>query len=110
MRITNGLLARRSELGNRLGVQLEDLRLKTSSAATGDAADAAFESSENELASRLAVVEARELAQVEYALARIQGGQYGSCAGCGEKIPVARLDALPYCTLCVSCQRETENN
>jgi DnaK suppressor protein len=31
------------------------------------------------------------------------------CEGCQAKIPVARLNALPYSTLCVKCQREMES-
>lgn len=41
--------------------------------------------------------------KVESALLRIDAGGYGICERCGEAIPKARLDALPYSTLCVSC-------
>ncbi len=40
---------------------------------------------------------------IDAALARLKNGSYGTCASCGEKIPVARLDALPYVTTCVNC-------
>jgi RNA polymerase-binding protein DksA len=43
------------------------------------------------------------LSQVEEALGRIDDGTYGTCDVCGEAIPVARLDALPYTKLCVTC-------
>lgn len=43
------------------------------------------------------------LAMVEEALVRIDEGDYGNCQECGSPIPVARLEALPYTTLCVSC-------
>ncbi|MDX1691222.1 MAG: TraR/DksA C4-type zinc finger protein [Acidimicrobiia bacterium] len=43
------------------------------------------------------------LGQIEEALQRIEDGTYGDCARCGDPIPVARLDALPYTKLCVSC-------
>jgi RNA polymerase-binding protein DksA len=43
------------------------------------------------------------LAKVEEALARIDEGTYGICDVCGEAIPVARLEALPYTKLCVKC-------
>jgi len=43
------------------------------------------------------------LAQVDEALGRLAAGSYGRCDGCGKAIPVARLDALPYTKLCVSC-------
>jgi len=35
-------------------------------------------------------------------------GQFGVCEGCGENIPMARLNALPYATYCITCQREME--
>lgn len=43
------------------------------------------------------------LAKVEEALVRIEEGTYGICDVCGEAIPVARLEALPYTKLCVTC-------
>jgi DnaK suppressor protein len=46
------------------------------------------------------------LHKVERALARVEKGTYGICEGCGESIPVARLEVLPYATTCVSCARK----
>jgi DnaK suppressor protein len=108
IRITKGLMGRRAELRKRLGFELADLGHSSSSG--GDAADAAFEHAGEEMASHLAEVEARELAQVERALVRIKQGKYGSCDGCNCKIPVARLNALPYTTLCIQCQRDMEKD
>src|SRR5687768_16428070 len=48
-------------------------------------------------------LEAR-LEQVRSAQARMADGTYGTCANCGKKIPVARLEALPHATLCIDCQ------
>ena len=31
------------------------------------------------------------------------------CKSCAGKIPVGRLNALPYSTLCIECQREMEH-
>lgn len=45
------------------------------------------------------------LHKVENALSRIERGGYGQCESCGNDIPTARLDALPYATLCVDCAR-----
>ncbi len=108
LRITKSLLTRRTELRKRLGMELDNLNVKPQ--ASGDSADVAFEHSGDELASHLAEVEAKELAQVERALVRIKQGKYGVCDGCSCKIPVARLNALPYSTLCIKCQREAEND
>jgi RNA polymerase-binding transcription factor DksA len=43
----------------------------------------------------------REVAQ---ALARIERGTYGKCEGCGQDIPIERLEALPTASLCVTCK------
>ncbi len=61
------------------------------------------------MASKLAELESKELAQVERALQRLKNGTYGKCEVCSCKIPVARLNALPYSTLCIKCQREIES-
>jgi DnaK suppressor protein len=101
------LLARGAALRKTLAGELADLRLKA--AASGDSADAAFDAGSEEIASQLAELEARELSQIERALARMKQGTYGLCEVCQAKIPVARLNALPYSTTCVACQREMEN-
>ena len=75
----------------------------------GDVVDAALDAAQDEISSQLAEVESRELAYIERALIRIKGGNYGDCEGCGERIPLARLNALPYATSCIECQRAAEN-
>jgi DnaK suppressor protein len=47
------------------------------------------------------------LHKVEHALARVERGTYGICESCGESIPVARLEVLPYATFCVSCAKRS---
>lgn len=83
---------------------LKELRAQTS----GDVVDAALDSAQDEISSQLAEVESRELSSIENALMRMKQGQYGVCEGCGSSIPLARLNALPYATLCIDCQREAE--
>jgi DnaK suppressor protein len=108
LRLHKTLLARRTQLRKRLGMDLEDLAHVKHSSASGDVADAAFDSSGEELASTLAELEAKELAQVERAIGRLKSGSYGKCEVCSTKIPVARLNALPFSTVCVKCQRDLE--
>lgn len=45
------------------------------------------------------------LHKVEAAISRIDRGEYGVCQSCGNDIPAARLDALPYAIHCVDCAR-----
>jgi DnaK suppressor protein len=48
------------------------------------------------------------LDQVGAALQRMEAGIYGLCQRCGQPIDEERLDALPYATLCVTCQSDIE--
>src|SRR4029078_3773990 len=43
------------------------------------------------------VVEARE------ALNRLDNGTFGICESCGQSIPSARLEAIPFTRFCVKC-------
>ena len=43
------------------------------------------------------------LRKAGYALERLDKGEYGICESCGVAIPIARLEVLPYTTLCVEC-------
>ncbi len=74
----------------------------------GDVVDAALDAVQDEISSQLAEVESRELANIERALVRITQGNYGECEACGNRIPLARLNALPYATSCIECQRAAE--
>ncbi len=59
---------------------------------------------------KLAELDARELARIELAITKLKQGTFGLCEGCGEKINVARLNALPYTVYCIECQREAERD
>lgn len=53
---------------------------------------------------------AREsLEQIERALARIAEGMYGVCVRCGDRIPEARLEAVPEAELCITCKEREES-
>ena len=97
--------ALRSALAGDLSL-LRDLR----SESPGDVIDAAYDSTQDEISSQLAEVESRELANIENALHRMSAGKYGSCEVCNGKIPLARLNALPYATMCIECQRDLERS
>jgi len=103
------LLKRRDALRSALAGDLSLLK-ELRSQSSSDVVDAALDSAQDEISSQLAEVESRELANIENALERIREGKYGSCEGCAVKIPLARLNALPYATLCIECQREAEKN
>ena len=50
---------------------------------------------------------ARErLSAIDAAIARLGAGIYGTCARCGDEIPLARLQVIPFAQYCVDCQNE----
>src|ERR1700722_8088176 len=108
LRLHKRLQARSNALRRALAGELADLRNNGSE--NGDSADVAFDAGSEEISTQLAELEARELTQIDKALARITQGSYGLCEFCQAKIPVARLNALPYSTTCVDCQREMETS
>ncbi len=76
----------------------------------GDVIDAALDAAQDEISSKLAEVESRELVQIDTAIERIGEGTYGQCDVCNNKIPLARLNALPYAMTCIDCQRAVETH
>ena len=101
------LIRRRDALRSALAGDLSLLK-ELRSESPGDVIDAALDSTQDEISSQLAEVESRELASIENALQQMQIGRYGVCEICNSKIPMARLNALPYATLCIACQRDVE--
>ncbi len=46
---------------------------------------------------------ATELVRLEQALRRLEDGEYGCCATCGEQIAAARLEVDPAAAVCIEC-------
>ncbi len=43
------------------------------------------------------------LGELDLAIRRVEGGDYGRCEVCGRPIPDERLEAVPTAATCVSC-------
>jgi RNA polymerase-binding transcription factor DksA len=43
------------------------------------------------------------LQDIEDALAKFDAGTYGECEVCGQRIPEARLEAMPAARVCITC-------
>ena len=52
----------------------------------------------------------RQLRMIEMALKRIQDGKFGVCAVCDEVIGLKRLQAVPWASRCIECQRRLEGH
>jgi DnaK suppressor protein len=51
---------------------------------------------------------ARRVNQIDAALVKIDSGEYGYCAECGDEIGVNRLRAQPIADLCIPCKETAE--
>lgn len=102
------LITRRDALRKALAGDLSLLKQLREQSGS-DVVDAALDAAQDEISSQLAEVESRELASIEHALASMRAGTYGMCEVCASKIPMARLNALPYATMCIECQRAAED-
>lgn len=103
-----GILVQRREALIKALAGDNSLLNEMSQQAGGDVIDFALDTASDEIYSRLAEAESRELAHIQYALEKMDEGSYGKCEPCNCNIPLARLEALPYATLCIECKRKLE--
>jgi DnaK suppressor protein len=94
------LLARKKELTARIGGLLADV---VAEGEPEDEGGVAIQNYSKDWAAGSLERARRTLAEVDAALARIKAGSYGVCALCHIAIPKARLEALLWARLCVSC-------
>lgn len=73
-----------------------------------DPADSGSANVERDRAQSLSGHARRLLTDVDRALDRMEAGSYGVCESCETHIERARLEALPYATLCMDCKRGQE--
>ncbi len=62
-----------------------------------DEVDLASATVEQNLTFRLLDRDRKLLAEIDYALKKIENGTYGICEGTGEQIPKRRLELRPWC-------------
>jgi DnaK suppressor protein len=94
------LLARKRELEARIGALLGDVSAQSE---PEDEGGIAIENYSKDWAAASLERSRRTLSEVDAALVRIKQGSYGVCDVCNISIPKARLEALPWARVCVSC-------
>lgn len=102
--VRKSLLAKRTELAQRLGATQATERQEVAEGQNENAQLWELSDIRDDLDSQAAT----ELDQVNQALSRLDAGEYGVCVECEEPIAEARLKALPYATLCIQCAEEAE--
>jgi DnaK suppressor protein len=78
---------------------------RDSASPTGDEMDIARSAADVETHASLIERAEDRLRYIDAALSRLERGVYGTCAECGEAIPLERLVALPFAIYCVDCQQ-----
>jgi RNA polymerase-binding transcription factor DksA len=71
-------------------------------------ADAGSDAYDRDFALNLLSQEQDALYEIEEAIKRVEDGTYGVCEMSGQKIPEARLEAIPFARLTVECQEKLE--
>lgn len=94
------LIALKDELTQRINAIDKDIKHEGMSA---NWTEQATERENDEVLESLGNVSEQELVMVNSALKRIDSGEYFTCSVCGEDIPAARLELLPFSTRCVNC-------
>lgn len=97
-----------TELGNMRSLTGTDESFSEHAGFGNHMADDATEVFEQEKNLAIQQHTAELLAKVERALKMIDSGGYGMCERCGSPIERARLETLPYVTLCISCKVKQE--
>ena len=100
------LLDLKSEVSGRIDAIDRDIRHEGLSA---DWSEQASERENDEVLESLGNTSEQDLSMIKFALIRIDEGNYFQCAECGEQIPSARLDLLPFTAHCVDCAEKIEN-
>src|SRR5262245_38796851 len=72
----------------------------------GDMADQASGNNEVHIQLKLKQTDAKILRAIEEALVRIDNGTYGICRDCGAPIAPARLNAIPWARVCITCKEK----
>jgi RNA polymerase-binding protein DksA len=98
------LFSEKQKLGQRIQVRLTDVFVEREP--DDEIAQATYSVSRDMSAATLER-ERKTLTEVEAALKRMEKGGYGRCESCEAAISEARLRALPWARLCISCASGT---
>jgi DnaK suppressor protein len=86
----------------------EAMQLRGNGFEIGDVADTGTMVADQEELDMVAAALQQQVMRLQEAVDRFDAGRYGTCDGCGKKIPKARLEFLPWATHCVPCQERKD--
>ena len=101
----DALLRKRGEIVGTGGIKPLQASMENNTR-QGDMADQASGNNEVHIQLRLKATDAKILQAIEEALWRIEKGTYGLCRDCAEPIAEARLNAIPWTRVCITCKEK----
>jgi len=102
----DALLRKRSELLGGTAAKPLQWTMENNSGRQGDMADQASGNNEVHIQLKLKQTDAKILQAIEEALQRVEAGTFGLCRDCGQMIADARLDAIPWTRVCITCKEK----
>ena len=102
----DALLKKRAELVETAGLKPLQSSMEHNNGRQGDMADQASGNNEVHIHLRLKQTDAKILQAIDEALVRIDKGAFGLCRDCGEPIAEARLNAIPWTRVCITCKEK----
>jgi DnaK suppressor protein len=102
----DSLLKKKAELEQTAGLRPLQNSMEHNNGRQGDMADQAAGNNEVHIQLRLKQTDAKILQAIDEALMRIEKGTFGICRDCGEPIAEARLNAIPWTRVCISCKEK----
>ena len=102
----DALLKKRAELVETAGLNPLQNSMEHNNGRQGDMADQASGNNEVHIQLRLKQTDAKILQAIDEALMRIEKGAFGLCRDCGEPIAEARLNAIPWTRVCITCKEK----
>ncbi|MBN1441745.1 MAG: TraR/DksA family transcriptional regulator [Planctomycetes bacterium] len=106
--IRDFLLQKRSEILESQASRLSELSDPNDRHHLADLEEMASDTVDTDSLCQILNIEGSTIAQIDAALDKIAAGTYGTCEECEMPIARARLEALPFASLCVACKRLRE--
>jgi len=105
--LRQALLDRRRELQGDVAERVRTNR-EAKARDVGDMLDSSDADVQSGMEFTLLQMKTETLANIDRALGRLDAGQYGDCAECGDAIAERRLLAVPFAVRCHECEQRRE--
>jgi len=106
--IKEHFLSEKERILNKATIASKDFNKSEEKGGKGDEGDVATQEFQQGLELRLMNRELLYLKKIDQSLEKIQSGEFGECASCGEEINSKRLFARPTASFCIVCKEEQE--